>query len=271
MTLNTYLQSSPVSYLADSSVMDQWLPSFFNLTGHGIKALAPTEEELQSCGLAEPWAEVSLQYVDGSGKAQNAAFAVSEPDASGEAFARKILVSDTGEKQAIPVICQVSLADTPWVSMQLQDILSRQILSPSVLSLSSLEFELPQEEPIVIELEQDPENAVTRAFIDGKELEDASFRNFYYTLISQSVDEVLFENSTPTDLPETRITFRYTAGAGGDGKKADTISYYPESERMLYVTKNEGECAYRMTVSKLTVVLEALKKLASGEKVEARY
>ena len=33
--LNTYELTSPVSYPADTSAMEQWLPSFFNLTGEG--------------------------------------------------------------------------------------------------------------------------------------------------------------------------------------------------------------------------------------------
>ena len=55
-----------------------------------------------------------------------------------------------------------------------------------------------------------------------------------------------------------------------DGNR-DIVSYYQEGNGKLYATYNNGEKGFRLSASKLELVLSDLQRLISGEKIETRY
>ena len=95
------------------------------------------------------------------------------------------------------------------------------------------------------------------------------FRNFYYTLISQTADEVLFgAEGLPEDAEKiAAVTFSYT----GEDRPEDVLGYYRISDRKLYVTRNREDTAFTMSLTKWEQVWDTLEKLTAGEEVEARY
>ena len=260
IAFHTYELSSPWQLPADTSEMESWFPSFFNLKAEDVEELFPKEEDRKEYGLDDPWAEAWICYRDNEGEEQAFSFSLSRPDENGAAFA------------AVPgrdVIYRVNVKDVEWVRKDPKDLVSRQLISPSVLTLSSLQFLEEGKDPMEILLTQDTANNATEARIGEQLLADKSFRNFYYTLISLTADEVILEEEkTPEGYPEImEITFTYL----DEARSPEVLLFCRETDRVCLAFLNGGERVFRVSEAKLAQVTEALRKLAAGEEVPARY
>ena len=254
-----YEITSPWEIAADASASVVWTESFFSLAAVETAVVHPSESDLERYGLREPWAEVHLEYANAAGGRGTCEFSLARPDASGMAAVR---VSGRD------VIYLADVAGTDWVSRRPQDLVSRQLLTPSLQTLSALTIAEEGKTPVVIRFEADAGNSQIRAFLGNAELEDKSFRNFYYTVINQTADEVLFDGAQIPGESEKTAEIRYSYA---EGNREDLLEYYRESDRFLLVVKNGGEMCWRMGEAKLTQVLETLERLAAGEEIEARY
>lgn len=257
--VNTYQLTAPLTYPANASNMETYLYSFFNLTAEKVAAVRPEDAELAAYGLNEPWARVELTYKDNEGVVQSLVFSLSEA-ADGSAYCMV---------DGVPAIYQCSMSDAAWASMDVDALVSREVMAPSLRSLRSLSIQGENGETAVLELRMEDGSDAYQVFCGGEELDVESFKNYYYTLISQSADEVLFDELPSTEAMKLLavVTYEYQ----DEAQEPDVVTYYQESERQLYVEINEAERGCRISNTQLQQMLERLDQLLAGEKVEARY
>lgn len=266
--LNSYQLTAPFSYPADLASAEEYLSSFFGLTANAVVKIQPTDEEIVEYGLKEPWAKIEVAYKDAGGTAQSFALQTAAPDAQGNAFC----IVD-----GIPVVYQCNLADAVWISETAENLVSREVLVPALRSLRSVSIQKESGETITLEIREtdaagsdtDSDANAYQVFYGEQELDLDSFKNYYYTLVSQSADEVLLENlPSAVGMPVAAVvTYEYA----DESRAADIVTYYQESDRELYAEINQGERGCRLPYTQLQQMLTCLDQLIAGEKIEARY
>lgn len=248
--VRSYMLRSPLEYPADPSRAEAFLASAYGITAEWAEAVRPGAAELAALGLAEPWARLELALRDDGGSLWNAEVSLSEPDASGMAWAL------AGE-----VVYRLRTDELYCLGADPGELVSREILAPPVDQLHTLTVERPGG-TLVLTLDWD--GGGCRVFLGEEELDWDSFRNFYYTLISLRAEEVLFDGlPDPADMePLASVTFGLE-----DGER--TADYCREADRRVYA-RAEGR-GFRLSYASFSQMLERLDRLAAGETVEARY
>ena len=248
--VRTYVLRAPLEYPADPARAEELFASVTGLTAEAVEAVRPGEGELEALGLADPWLVLELAVRE-DGALQTLTIALSEPDGSGMAYA---LAED--------VAYRLQTGELSWLQAGPEELASREVLVLPVQRLRELAVERP-EGALVFSL--DWEDGACRVTLGDQELDWDSFRNFYYTLVSLSADEVLFSGLPDTEgLPLlAKVTFTME-----DGEEA-SAAYYQESDRRVCVQTGDRGC--RLAYTQLRQMLDRLDRLAAGEKVEARY
>lgn len=255
--VDSYKITSPVEYAATASISEDFISSLFNLKALAVAAVHPTTEELEAFGLAEPYKEVVVNY-QAAGEGLSFRLCTSKPTGSGAVFVQ------TEEEE---VIYMCSTEQITWSEMTVQDFLSRSVLVPDIRSVQTIDIETEEGSPYTFKLENMDSSEEAAVFCNGNALEVENFKNFYYSLISVTAEEILFENfakagSMPMIL---KVTYHYQNG------DKDVLTCYEESVRRIYAELDGKELGFRLTASQLETVTNNLKCLIDGKKIEARY
>lgn len=258
-TVNSYQMTSPMVYPATAEVAESVLPAFFNLTAQTIEAVHPSDKQKEECGLIQPYRKAKVEYKDNQSGERQFEIVVSEPNDQG-------MVNVMADN--VDIIYECATEDMPWLNVEEQQIVSKEIMAPDMRALSKVKIREGEKEEYEFIL-QNPGEKDGKVLYKDQELKMDNFKNFYYSLISMSADEVLFSGFADTEKMTgvTEISFEYIDSS----KETDTVMYYQEAPRQLYATLNGSERAYRLTASQLETVLANVHKLADGQDVEARY
>lgn len=255
--LDSYYIVSPIEYAASPSISEDFIPALFDLDAAAVVAVNPSKKELESFGLAEPEVTVDVSYTM-SGEEEIIKLRSSKPTASGAVYVKT-------EEDAIVYLC--TAAQISWSDMTLQDFVSKSVLTPDIGTLEHLVFKMEDGSSYTLNLEHmdDTENA--KVSYEGTNFEMDSFKNFYYSLISITADEVVFENFPEMSEEDLILTVQFSYA---DGTK-DEVRYYDQEARRIYAELNEEECGYHLNATQIENVKNNLQKLINGEKIEARY
>ena len=254
-TVNSYEMVSPREYPADASITENLFPGLFGLEADAVASVHPEESEKEAAGLSDPYKILQVEYTDAEGKTQSFSLAVGEPkDGQVPVMADEV-----------DVIYQCSQDKLSWMNVTEQDLVSHTVLAPDIKTLASLEIRAGEEE-YVFQMENVGEEEETFRYGE-EELDGDSFRSFYYSLISFSADEVLFEDYPDTSAMEEAARIRFVYQDGSE----DVLTCFQEAPRQLYVKLDQGERGYRMSASLLENMLSTAKRLAAGEEITARY
>lgn len=257
--LNTYRLTSPRVYPTDPGAAEQFLPSLFNIEAGRAVKVHPTEADRNACGLDNPYLKTTVQYKDSESKDQVFSLALSEPDASGNVYVMM---------QGIDVIYACSAAEIPWLQITEQFLISHTILAPDIRTLSAITVKETEGESYTLQL-QNMGTEEAKVLYNGQKLDVDSFKNFYYTLISMSAEEVLFEKFPKKDVLTKKVvvTFEYTDKSAAKNR----VTYYAEATRQLYAVIANKEQGFRLNAAQLEMMLDTLHRLVNGEKIKARY
>lgn len=255
--LDSYYILEPIKYAATPSISEEFIPSLFDLSAVAVAAVRPSEKELEKFGLEEPYVTVDVSY-SLSGEDVALKIRSSKPTEDG-------LVYVQNEVDEVVYLCTTS--QITWSDMTVQDLVSKSVITPDIRTLESLAIETEEEDTQEFKLENmdDTENA--KVSYNGTELEMDNFKNFYYSLISVTADEVVFDEfpKMSTDDMILKVQFRYSDGS------EDEVCYYDQGARQVYAELNDKECGYRLNTTQIETVKNTLGKLINGEKIEARY
>lgn len=254
-TVNSYQMVSPRNYPADAGITENVFPALFGIEADSVVKLHPSEEEKENVGLGIPWKTIVVEYTDNSGEKQSFLLQASYPD-------NGIVYVMSNEIDAIYVCAQESL---PWLEETEDTLVSHTVLASDIKSIKELKI-IAEGEQYTFQFQNVGEKEENISY-EGREMDGESFRNFYYTLAGFFADEVLFEDFPDTGALEKVAEIRYMYQDGTE----DILTCFNEQSRKIYVELNQGERGYRMSATQIETMLDTLKHLVEGEKIEARY
>ena len=257
--LNTYQLTSPRVYPADPGATEQFLPTLFNVEATEAVKIHPEKADREAFGLESPYLKTTVQYTDSEAKERTFALTLSEPDTAGNVYVMA---------EGIDVIYACSAEAIPWLQITEQFLISHTILAPDIRTLSAVTVKEAGGEAYTLQL-QNMDTEEAGVLCNGKELDADSFKNFYYTLISMTAEEVLFEGFPKTDGLEkaAEVTFEYTDKSA----EKSHVTYYTEAARQLYAVIDKKEQGFRLNAAQLETMLDNLHRLVNGEEIKARY
>ncbi len=255
--VNSYELISPVMYPAAANTSEEFLPSFFDITADGIKAIRPDEQETAVCGLDVPYVNAEVCYENADGETKTFELDVSRPDEEGNVFLR------LGGRDMI-YLCDAGRI--PWLEKRMGDLISHEILSPDIRTLKQLTVRKNGEEVSTVNLHNAGKNDAEITY-GNKKIRPSDFQNFYYGLISLTAEEVLLEQTEDTSRmePVAEVVFEY------ENKEKDQVVYYQEAVWQLYAVLNDSERGFRLSASAVEAVLSDWERLLSGEEIKTRY
>lgn len=254
-TVNSYQLVSPRTYPADAGITENVFPFLFGIEADSVKKIHPSEEEKKAVGLESPWKILHVEYTDSSGEKKSFSLQASHPE-------NGMVYIMSGEIDVIYVCKQEKL---PWMEETEASLVSHTVLAPDIKSIEELEISVGEDQ-YLFQFQNVGEEEETICY-EGKEIDGESFRSFYYTLAGFSADEVLFEDFPDTASMEKVTEIRYLYQDGTE----DVLNCFNEQPRQVYAELNQGERGYRMSATQVETMLDTLKRLAEGEKIEARY
>lgn len=223
-----YLMKEPRSAATDSTRMSNITAALTSLSADSLAKAHPTEEDLETYGLAEPAAV--CEFTSGGNEY---VLTVSAADADGS---RYIVYS------GIDAVFQIANDSvTAWADVSpfyLQSVLT---LLPNIVDVHTMTLNYGGEEYVfTIDRAVDEENSTedntaytyTVKNADGLELDyEENFKHFYLAFISITVSEDTWE--MPEGEPDLSCTYTYH-----EGDETDTIEYYKVSDRRYAIVQN---------------------------------
>ncbi|WRS26785.1 DUF4340 domain-containing protein [Oscillospiraceae bacterium MB08-C2-2] len=241
---STFFMTAPVRYKISSTAINL-LQSATSITAEGVAAVRPSETQLETLGLKEPYATLTLSLEDGTSVVVKA----SRPAESGALYFML---------EGRPVIYMGSTELLSWVQMPYSSLLSTIPVSMPLTELDSIQVTIPQKQwSFAVTGEGD----ALKATLDGKEVDADQFRRLYQGIHSASFGE-------HTDLrPEGEpvMTFAYKAK---DGRTRE-VRFYEGPVRKLFITAGDLEPQFFTGTTYMDQILANLERIAAGEAVQA--
>ena len=226
----SYQMTAPASRLAnekESSLVSGGIRGLFALS---VKMVNPTDSQLSSLGLSNPYARLTASYPD-----LTVDLIASQPDSEGSV---NLMVSGRS------VVYAVSADKVPWVTTSYEKLCSEYALYPKLTALSNVsvtadgkttDFELSTHESVTTDDEGvETSNTVTVVTHNGDEIQIGDFSTFYDKLAMIALADAKTDNSSGSDVLRVRYTF-------ADGS-SDSVSFV-DAGGDLYVVVVNGEMA----------------------------
>lgn len=250
--LASYAITSPAYYdMTYHERGTQFLQSIYSLQAEAC-FLHPDQQKLEECGLLQPHIVLQAVYIDQTGVQTKLQLMASEADENGLAY---VIVS------GVDLIYQMNVSAYSWYSITLEDILGRQIVMPSVKSLSGLQIETP-EVSLHVDITVD-ENDELCIDTDGeKQYEVSEFKKLYEVLISAEIDSLCMQaEETPFLL---KVTYEAVDGT------VQTVWFCEGPVRQAYVWKNGKPYGF-IRNSYISIMQEAIQKFLNNETITVTY
>ena len=242
-------------------------PAYYDMTYHergtsflqsiyGLQAKAcfvhPEQEQLAACGLLEPQVILQAVYIGQDGEQTHLQLMASAQDEQGLAY---VCLS------GVDLIYQMDVSACDWYSATLDDILGRQIVMPSIKSLSGLRIRT-QDTSFRVAITLDKDDELHIAADDEAQYDVAEFKKLYEVLISAEIDSLCSEAAQSPLLLE--VTYE-----AADGTQ-QVVSFCEGPVRQAYVWKN-GQPYGLIRSSYVTVMQEAIQKFLRNEEITVTY
>ncbi len=225
---------SPSTEKIQSEKMEPILNSLFCLIAEKTTVLFPSDMQIQSAGLFDPFCTVQLDFGEDS-----FTLSCSKAEKDGSIFLMK---------DELPVIYQIDLASAPWYSACLE-------------SLTSVSLFLPQYEDTTCLIVSTPENQYRFTKWDGQVLcgnkkvdENEFFQLFQLLSTLTPTEAALFPSENRN--PILSLSFSYTNPA----KNKDTIQFFPYDKNRVYLSMN-GETKFLTAYSYVESIVNQCDEL----------
>lgn len=244
---SAYRMLYPSNYSVNSSNYSEVLQVLTNFTGLRTVALAPTEEEIEEYGLAEPAFSISYNY---QGIEQTVIF--SEKNENGNYYAGSLLFN---------IIAELDGETMKWLEWGLIDWVDPPIFMMNINNVATITLE-SDTATRTFDLVGDGQELVVTERETGFKPVVQNFRQFYKTLLSINLQgyvtgdmsESDAEALTVSDKPYLALAIETRAGQKTEYK------FYPYSTRRAYYTVN-GSGEFYVLRDMVT------KVISDGEKV----
>lgn len=260
-TFNTHRFTSPITAEVDAESGKSVCYGVYGLTMSACEYLEQTEENMKACGLDELRATVRFKYGGREYELKIGGVREAVRDEEGSViYAAGYYAVLNGYSG----IYSIAREKAPWVTLQINDVISRRPLSPYIYSVESVEVALPNGS---FKFDID---GVSKLFsCGGKQLLGDEFRSYYQTLIG-SVGEEIYTGEV-SGTPIASVTFNYKSDYFDVyGKRSDTLSYYESDDRKCVVALN-GTPIFKVRSVYVDRLAENTDALLNGGKVRVDF
>jgi len=238
---SAYRLTAPVRRDVDPSGGLLALRSLMGIIASDAVAVHPDEETLRRYGLETPYSTVRLTGTEEG----DFTLSASEQDGAGRVY----LI-----REGVPVIYSLSASSLGWLSLDVDSLMDKTILNPTLGEISSLMLETPAASYTLGLAGGEDSLTVT---LGGEPLDTGRFHAFFQALTAGALTGYTATEAGEGDAFLLRITCGYR-----DGSPAEVITFYPGPAREAYVSFGEGPAAFRTSSTYVDRVLAELKALA---------
>lgn len=246
-----YALSAPCAQPLDIASGLPILRALFGLQADSIAAVYPTNLELASLGLDEPYATAEIDGEHGHYKLYATA-----PDLGGSVYIYR---------EDIPLLYLSRAELLPWLAVQYTDLMDPFAFTPDIDRLSRVEVaEGDAVYDFAVEAIPGENSTRLRVTVGDIPLDGDNFRRFYITLISARLLEHTDEAPGAGVQPTLTFTYRYRSG------EEHAVRFYPGPARRCYIQVDEGRF-FLTSSAYVDRVAADLGKVLAGEEVESYF
>ena len=246
--ITQYYMTSPKQHDADADMTAHINDSIYGLTADSVAAVNPTDEELETYGLKEPYVKMTAVFDD-----ETITLSASEPK-DGSVYVMN------GKD---PIVYQIAEDSVPWVSVTYEDAVSSLVITPNIAGVKALTLQTEDKTYTfdIAHVTEDDSTTNTVSY-EGEELDMDNFSTLYTNVIMSRHQEFTDEKPQADEKPALTVTFTYDDA----GKTDDVIEYYKASERMVYIVLN-GDCESMEYTSYIDKLVKDCEKVIKGQEI----
>ncbi len=240
-----YKITAPKQWDADTSKTVAITDELWAAQADGVVSIAPTEQQLQETGLAEPFSTLSMTF---GGKTVELKL--------GNKNADGLYYCTTSLNNAVML---VSADKMGWAEFQAFDLYYKLVVVPNIKTVSAVTVEFDGKQNRFV-LTHDEEDNLT-VTMGGKEINDEVFRSYYQLVISAKGEYEAGE--IPEGAPvQMKFTYEYV-----DKSKPSTVVEFVRLNDRRSAIITDGDIGFAVRSLYIDKVKSALDQVLAGEKV----
>lgn len=244
-----YVMTSPVFRELNPETCDAVTNSVFGLTATELGIVNPNEEDMVTCGIAEPNAVLT---VEANGSNLHLSIGNEIVDEFGNR-GRFVYV------EGIDIIYVFDTSLLPWLTVKPLDITTTMFTSNYVYDLTSLDITTADDKlDFEITGSSSDDFSVT---LDGKAADADAFKNLYQFILRAPSTDVYFEETT--DKPVLTVDIKTASGG-------DLIEFIPSDNRQSIIRLN-GKVTYKCATAYVDRFISNIELYRNGQEIVANW
>ena len=225
----------------------------YGLAADEVVAVNPTDADLESFGLKEPYSKIVADFDVGT-----VTLLASSPDAAGNVYVMN------GDRTN--VVYRIEAETLTWLSATYTDLASKLLFTPNIKDVKTMTVTTPDKTYVfnlTSVVDEDNENSFTTTITyEGKELDEEIFKDYYQNMISVSTDEETTEQ--PTGDPIFSVKYEYA----DTSRTPDVVEFYDAGSRRVFIVFN-GKCDSLTVSTYVDKMVQDSEKVVNGEEITA--
>lgn len=245
----SYKMTAPIECYANEKESSLITGGIRGLFADSVVYVNPSESQLSSAGLSEPYAHVKAAYSDATVE-----LLASKPNGEGTV---NLMVSGGN------VVYTIKAEKVSWVNTSYEKLISEYALNPKMTALSNMtvtyggkeySFDLSSKTVLTTDDQgSETKSTTTVVYYNGNEIQTEKFSPLFDD--AGLIELADAKTETPSGSPEMKITYTYS-----DDNSTDTLEFYPSADsRYLAVLNGRAEGHSRK--SDITRVVGALNDI----------
>lgn len=259
MNSSTWIITSPVTASLHTENTTSIREAAYGMSATSVAAVHPDEAVLAEYGLADPYCVVNFNR-----EGEEFTLTIGNSDGNGN---RYVMVNGKDE------IFVVSESSLPWISIQLDQMLSSLIFLPYIDDVSQVDLVIGEEtytfkttlgEPEVNEDGEEEDPTLESVTCNGAQVDLDNYRKMYQYLLSAPAEDINLDGETGTKIAS--FTYHYF----DDPDHTDTIEIFQISERKCSIALN-GSNDFTCRMAYYTRLVQNIEALLNGETPDLDY
>lgn len=246
-TLSTHYMTKPVFAYLDVEKSQNAVNGFFGLSAYSVIAAHPSETEIKSAGLDDPFCIVKMKTQDGDSYTLKLG---NEMNIDGVKY-YPAMFNDND------VIYAVSKENLCWADLQPGDITSKMVFGTLVWDIGKLDISVQGGETVSFEGSGTSEDDY-KAVKNGVECDTERFRTFYTFLLKTSAEEFIIDEE-PQGEPMVTVYLETQ-----DGNTKQTVEFYKSEGKKTLISVNGVPC-FKCRTAYVDLLIENLSKFDTSE------
>ena len=239
-----YTLTTPLEQTITEASASQMTDGLFSLYANSVEAVSPTEDELASFGLDQPYSIVTVWF-DGT---ESFTLKASAPDRNNYVYLMK---------EGSPLVYLVSASRLSWLKVQTEQLTQSVYTPVEVTELSG--FSVTSEDAsydFVVEHSGDE----TKVSCNGQQVDTELFEDLYQTVTAIPPDKMSFKTSSLQTVLTMTIDYR------DEQRTDDVIELIPTGDGSVLISIN-GESRYTASQDLVYQILGNCQNAVDGKEI----